>query len=133
MSKAISFLRSVGRVLTFFIATAVFLFSSSYSAIALQMDGQLIAAARSDVDVIQYPGPDATNTNELGPIDQQVFERDAQQIPAQRQPITNPSNPDARLLEKVGEQFSESTNFVKGLQQKAGEEATERERERRGK
>ena len=91
----------------------------------------LLAETRSDVDVIQYPAPNASNTGDLGPIDQQVFEREATQIPAQRQPITDPSDPDARLLEKVGEEFKESTGFLKGLQQKAGEEATEGEKARR--
>lgn len=127
MSKVNSWLRKIGKVLTLMVAAA-FLFGSSANALSIN---PLMAEIREDVNVIQYPGPDATNSGELGPIDQQVFQRDATQIPAQRQPITDPSNPDARLLEKVGEEFSESTGFLKGLQQKAGEEATEGEKARR--
>lgn len=129
MSKVTSWLRSIGKVLTLIVVTAAFLLGSSHSAIA--SINPLMAEVRSDVDVIQYPGPDATNSGDLGPIDQKVFQREATEIPAQRQPITDPSNPDARLLEKVGEEFSESTGFLKGLQQKAGEEATEGEKARR--
>lgn len=125
MTKAMSFLRRIGKVLALVIAT--FVFSSS----AIAAINPLLAETRSDVDVIQYPAPNASNTGDLGPIDPQVFQRDATQIPAQRQPITDPSNPDARLLEKVGEEFKESTGFLKGLQQKAGEEATEGEKARR--
>lgn len=127
MSKVASWLRSMGKALAL-VATAAFLLGSQPAIASIH---PLMAEVRSDVDVIQYPGPDATNSGELGPIDQKVFQRDATEIPAQRQPITDPSNPDARLLEKVGEEFSESTGFLKGLQQKAGEEATEGEKARR--
>ncbi|NJL20583.1 MAG: hypothetical protein HC895_06825 [Leptolyngbyaceae cyanobacterium SM1_3_5] len=126
MSKAMSFLRRIGKVLALVVATFV-LFSNS----AIAAVNPLLAEVRSDVDVIQYPAPNASNSGDLGPIDQKVFERDATQIPAQRQPITDPSDPNARLLEKVGEEFKESTGFLKGLQQKAGEEATEGEKARR--
>ncbi|MBD2088466.1 hypothetical protein H6F67_01105 [Microcoleus sp. FACHB-1515] len=122
-----SVLRKVGKVLTIVVAAIAF-FSSSATALSIH---PVLGEIRSDVDVIQYPAPNASNTGDLGPIDQQVFERDATQIPAQRQPITDPSDPDARLLEKVGEEFKESTGFLKGLQQKAGEEATEGEKARR--
>lgn len=128
MSKVTSWLRSTGKVLALVVVATAFLLGGRPAIASIH---PLMAEVRSDVDVIQYPAPNATNTGDLGPIDQKVFQREATEIPAQRQPITDPSNPDARLLEKVGEEFKESTGFLKGLQQKAGEEATEGEKARR--
>jgi hypothetical protein len=65
-----------------------------------------------------YPGTSATRSNApdigpVGPTDQKVLNKDAQQVPAQRQPIIDRSDPNQKILEKTGRAFRDASEFIK--------------------
>lgn len=71
---------------------------------------QLIAA---NSDQLLYPGTGGNNSQkrEITPSSAKVLE--APQIPAQPQPILKRSEPDADILERVGDTFKDAGAFIK--------------------
>jgi hypothetical protein len=97
---------------------------------------QLIAAneVRTNTDTLLYPGPDATNKSSdptVGHVNPQVFDQQVDEIPAERQPVIDRSDPNVKILEKVGEAFKESSAFLKGEVEEGAEGALEAEAARR--
>lgn len=77
---------------------------------------QLIAAnIESDASDLLYPGSDATNSRNpnIGPRGKRELEKSATQIPAPRQGVINRNDPDAQILERVGETFKDASAFIK--------------------
>ncbi len=71
---------------------------------------QLIAA---NSDQLLYPGTGGNNSQkrEITPGSAKVLE--APQIPAQPQPVLKRSEPDADILERVGDTFKDASAFIK--------------------
>ncbi len=84
--------------------------------LGLSMDS-LIAThdIKSDASRMLYPGDreTATSNPDIGARDQQRFIEDTQRIPAQPQPILDRSDPDAKILEKIGQAFEDASEFIK--------------------
>lgn len=77
---------------------------------------QLIAAnIESDASDLLYPGSDATSSRnpDIGPRGEKELERSATQIPAPRQGVINRNDPNAQILERVGETFKDASAFIK--------------------
>lgn len=77
---------------------------------------QLIAAnIESDASDLLYPGSDATSTKtpNVGPRGERELEKSVNQIPEPRQGVINRSDPDAQILERVGETFKGASAFIK--------------------
>lgn len=78
---------------------------------------RLIAAGqiKSDASDLLYPGSDATSTKnpDIGPRGEEQLEKAARQIPAPRQGVIDRSNPNEKILEKVGEAFKDASGFLK--------------------
>jgi hypothetical protein len=72
---------------------------------------------------IIYSAPDTQERSGIGQVDPKVFERDVESIPAQRQPVIDRSDPDVKILEKVGDAFKEGSAFLKSDVDKASKEA----------
>jgi len=70
-----------------------------------------------------YSAPDTQERPGIGQVDPKVFERDVESIPAQRQPVIDRSDPDVKILEKVGDAFKEGSSFLKKDTGTASEEA----------
>lgn len=93
--------------------------------------GQLIAAnaavnvAGKNPNGIIYSAPDTHERSGIGQVDPKVFERDAQSIPAQRQPVIDRSDADLNILEKIGDAFAEGSSFLKGDVDQAAKAALE--------
>lgn len=85
---------------------------------------QLIADAniKSNASDILYPGSDATSNRnpDIGPSRDKSLQEI--RIPSERQPVLDRSDPDANILERIGEQFEDATSFLKDT----AESATER-------
>ncbi|MBW4682419.1 MAG: hypothetical protein KME19_20345 [Microcoleus vaginatus WJT46-NPBG5] len=87
-----------------------------------QLD-RLIAVSNSESNAsrLLYPGSEPLETDkfdkELGG-DQSLLE--APQIPAKSQPIINRTDPDAKILERVGATFKDASQFIKdGIEESA--------------
>jgi hypothetical protein len=84
----------------------------------IQPSSQLIAASYTNENSskIQYPGStgveSASSKNDFATPSQQKKLMNPSQIPAQRQPIVDRSNPDAKLLEKTGQAFKDASSFL---------------------
>lgn len=107
---------------------------------ALFSFGQLLAAntpAQSDdnAQTLLYPGADAPQSTRpgVGQVDPKVFEQQATEIPAQRQPVLDRSDPDLNILEKTGQAIKDSSAFLRDYQDQASEEANKYEQSRRSK
>lgn len=93
--------------------------------------GALIAANDhpNGLDGLQYPGERKAKSSEsvndfVSPEEQQQL-KDPGQFPAKRQPIINRSDPDAKLLEKVGQTFKDASEFVReGLEESTDTQAS---------
>lgn len=87
---------------------------------------RLIAASqiKSDASKLLYPGSDATSTSnpDIGPRGEKELEKAATQIPEPGQSVVKRSNPNEKILEKVGEAFKDASGFLKDK----GEEAQAR-------
>ncbi|MDX2215224.1 MAG: DUF6658 family protein [Oculatellaceae cyanobacterium bins.114] len=76
---------------------------------------QLIASNSADIKSnasdLLYPGSSATSTNkaDIGPRGEALK---PEPIPAERQGIINRSDPDEKILEKVGQQFKDASEFL---------------------
>lgn len=88
---------------------------------SLLNDGVLVASgdvkSNSAQDIL-YPGDDAERTNnpDLGPAGQSVREKlikNAKTAAPERQESINRTNPNEKILEKIGNQFQQSTDFIK--------------------
>lgn len=80
---------------------------------------QLIAAGED----LLYPASDS-NGNKFNPIvpgSEKVLQPESEAMPAQRQPIVDRTDPDAKILERVGEAFKDAAGFVKDKSDEAGE------------
>ncbi|MGI0486678.1 DUF6658 family protein [Pantanalinema rosaneae CENA516] len=84
----------------------------------MQPSSQLLAASYTNENSsrIQYPGSSrvesANSRNEFASPGEQKRLMNPGQIPAQRQPIVDRTNPDARLLEKTGQTFKDASGFL---------------------
>lgn len=77
---------------------------------------QLIAAnIESDATDLLYPGSDATSSlhPDIGPRGERELEKSVTQIPEPRQGVIDRSDPDAQILERVGETFKDASAFIK--------------------
>ncbi|OKH31289.1 hypothetical protein NIES2119_29210 [[Phormidium ambiguum] IAM M-71] len=77
---------------------------------------QLIAGnIESDASDLLYPGVDATSSKnpDIGPRGERELEKSVTQIPAPRQGVINRNDPDAQILERVGETFKDASAFIK--------------------
>ena len=96
------------QVLTVFLAGFVLLFSSG-----LQVPSQLIAntAVKANSSDLIYSGSDVPETDRptIGAKQQQSLPN----LPNQKQPVLKRSDPDAKILERVGESIKESSAFIK--------------------
>lgn len=79
---------------------------------------QLIAANASE---LLYPGSGVTNTKfpEIAPGSKQTL-NPSEQLPAQRQPSIERSDPNAKILERVGEAFKDAGSFLNDKADEAG-------------
>ena len=76
---------------------------------------QLIAAALdSNANDLLYPGENATTTQNpaIGPRGQKALQEQIQEFPKQRQPVIDRSDANQKILERVGEQFKDASEFV---------------------
>ncbi len=76
---------------------------------------QLIAATiDSNAGDLLYPGDNANNTANpaIGPRGQQALQKQTQQFPKQRQTVIDRSDPNQKILERVGEQFKDASEFL---------------------
>lgn len=84
----------------------------------IQPSSQLVAATYTNENSsrIQYPGSSrvesASSKNDFASPGQQKKLMNPGQIPEQRQPIVDRSNPDANLLEKAGQTFKDASGFL---------------------
>lgn len=82
------------------------------------ISGQLIAANHvpNGSDGLLYPGSkeakSAESVNDFISPERQRELMDPSQVPAQSQPVFDRSDPDAKLLEKVGRTFKEASEFL---------------------
>ena len=95
------------QVLTVFLAGFVLLFSS------VQVPSQLIAntSVKANSSDLIYSGSDAPETDrpDIGAKQQTSLPN----LPNQKQPVLKRSDPDAKILERVGESVKESSAFIK--------------------
>ncbi len=101
-------------VLTVFLAGLVVLLSTG-----LQVPSQLIADASikaSSSDLI-YSGSDVPQSDrpDIGTKQQKSLPN----LPNQKQPMLKRSDPDAKILERVGESFKDASSFVKDTAESA--------------
>ncbi|MFE4105428.1 hypothetical protein [Almyronema epifaneia] len=60
-----------------------------------------------------YPDSDGEKTKyDIGNVSQEELKRQATQIPAEPQAVIDRSNPNANILEKIGEAFGEAGDFI---------------------
>jgi hypothetical protein len=110
MSRLTFFFKSLRlrETLTVFLAGFVVLLSTG-----LQVPSQLIAdsSIRANSSDLIYPGSNAPNSDrpDIGAKQQKALP----DLPNQRQPVLKRSDPDAKILERVGESFKDATSFVK--------------------
>lgn len=85
-------------------------------------DGTLIATqVKTDADDLLYPGSGTKSSpdSSIGTRDQDQLSREVNKFPKQPQPVVDRSNPDTKILEKVGENFKESSKFLKDIADEA--------------
>jgi hypothetical protein len=110
MSRLTFFFKSLRlrETLTVFLAGFVVLLSTG-----LQVPSQLIAdsSIKANSSDLIYPGSNAPNSDrpDIGAKQQKALP----DLPNQRQPVLKRSDPDAKILERVGESFKDATSFVK--------------------
>jgi len=110
MSRLTFFFKSLRlrETLTVFLAGFVVLLSTG-----LQVPSQLIAGSsiKANSSDLIYPGSNAPNSDrpDIGAKQQKALP----DLPNQRQPVLKRSDPDAKILERVGESFKDATSFVK--------------------
>ena len=110
MSRLTFFFKSLRlrETLTVFLAGFVVLLSTG-----LQVPFQLIAdsSIKANSSDLIYPGSNAPNSDrpDIGAKQQKALP----DLPNQRQPVLKRSDPDAKILERVGESFKDATSFVK--------------------
>jgi hypothetical protein len=76
---------------------------------------QLIAAKiDSNAGDLLYPGENATDTANpaIGTRGQRALQQQTQEFPKQRQPVIDRSDPSQKILERVGEQFKDASEFL---------------------
>jgi hypothetical protein len=110
MSRLTFFFKSLRlrETLTVFLAGFVVLLSTG-----LQVPSQLIAdsSIKANSSDLIYPGSNAPNSDrpDIGAKQQKALP----DLPNQRQPVLKRSDPNAKILERVGESFKDATSFVK--------------------
>jgi len=88
---------------------------------SLISSGELIASSdvkSNSAQDILYPGDDAERSKnpDVGPVGQDYREkmlRNTETAAPEQQPVIQRSNPDENILEKIGDQFQQSTDFIK--------------------
>ena len=100
---------------TFFLATFLF-FTSTVNVLAASNQSQTTYPTDdSSVDGLLYS--DSDNPESLNSVEELIGSEskkrllDPTQIPAEKQPIIDRSNPDNKLLEKTGQMFEDAGNF----------------------
>lgn len=86
---------------------------------------QLIAAnIESNSGDLLYPGENASSTANpaIGTRGQKALQKQLQQFPKDRQPVIDRSDPNQKILERVGEQFKDASEFLND----AGDAAVQR-------
>ncbi|WP_088893019.1 DUF6658 family protein [Leptolyngbya ohadii] len=84
-------------------------------------NGELIASSDVKSNAAQdilYPGDSAEKSKnpDVGPVGQGYREkmiRNAETAKPERQPVIQRSNPNEKILEKIGDQFEQSSEFIK--------------------
>ncbi|MBD1850806.1 DUF6658 family protein [Leptolyngbya sp. FACHB-711] len=84
-------------------------------------NGELIASSdvkSNSAQDILYPGDDAERSKnpDVGPVGQDYREKiikNTETATPEKQPIIQRSNPNEKILEKIGDQFQQSTDFIK--------------------
>ena len=83
--------------------------------------GQLVANSHSvksnAAEDLLYPGESATKSGnpDIGPVGaegEKGLVRNTQKAPSDRQRVIQRSNPNEKILEKIGEQFEEASEFI---------------------
>lgn len=83
--------------------------------------GQLVADSHgvksNAAEDLIYPGESATRSGnpDIGPVGsegEKKLIRNSQKAPSERQPVIRRSNPNEKILEKIGEQFEEASEFI---------------------
>jgi len=110
MSRLTFFFKSLRlrETLTVFLAGFVVLLSTG-----LQVPSQLIAdsSIKANSSDLIYPGSNVPDSDrpDIGAKQQKSLPS----LPNQKQPVLKRSDPDAKILERVGEAFKDATSFVK--------------------
>jgi hypothetical protein len=91
--------------------------NASDQASSKAVPGARIANHPNGMDGLQYPGEEKAKSSEsvndfVSPERQRALQ-DPGQFPAQPQPVFDRSDPDAKLLEKVGQTFKDASEFVR--------------------
>ncbi|MDX2100165.1 MAG: DUF6658 family protein [Leptolyngbyaceae cyanobacterium bins.59] len=80
-------------------------------------EGTLLATnpARVDSDEMLYPAEGAPKSKKptLGTREQETLAKEIDQFPKKPQPVVDRNDPNTRILEKVGENFKQSSGFLK--------------------
>jgi hypothetical protein len=83
---------------------------------SLTLDQLVAVAEPNGADGLLYPGSgkarSADSVNDFVSPERQAQLRDPGQIPAKPQPSINRSDPDAKLLERVGQSFKDASQFL---------------------
>lgn len=83
------------------------------------ISNQLIAASKGSDVIYSGSGTNDKQLPEVIPGEREVL-KDAAKIPAERQPVFTRTDPDANLLERVGEAFKDASAFIKDKADEAG-------------
>lgn len=94
--------------------------SSNHTTAALSSQQSIAASGGSD---LLYPGSGTNNKKlpEIVPGSKKLLDEEAVRNTAQPQPIVDRSDPDAQILERVGEVFKDASAFIKDTADEAGE------------
>jgi hypothetical protein len=92
---------------------------------------QLIAGIDTNAGNLIYPGANSGNAAnpDIGHVNPKIFDQQTNEFPSERQPVIDRSDPDVKILEKVGEAFKDASSFLKEPTENAVNHATGQWRE----
>lgn len=92
---------------------------------SLLSDHLIASAPKSNASDLLYPESNAPSTENptIGPVGAKGKEKffDAKQIPAERQPVLDRSDPNVQILERSGQAFKDASGFLKDARRTAVE------------